>query len=167
MYPADDDYNAPQIDLMMGQFRAGCDIVVASRFIPGGCMKGCPWLKAVLVRSSAFALHYLARLPTRDPSNGLRIFSRRVLDTIPIESTVGFAFSIELLMKAHRLGWQIGEVPAAWLARRTGESRFQVLKWVPQYFKWFLYAFATTCFFRGPQTVRMRQAPFPTSSQSA
>jgi glycosyltransferase involved in cell wall biosynthesis len=158
MYPADDDYNAPLIDQMVEKFRQGCDVVAASRFMPGGCMKGCPWLKAVLVRSSAFVLHYLARLPTRDPSNGLRIFSRRTLDTIPIESTVGFAYSIELLVKAHRLGWAIGEVPAAWLERRAGKSRFQVLKWVPQYLKWFLYAFATTWCFRGPQSVVLRQA---------
>jgi glycosyltransferase involved in cell wall biosynthesis len=166
MYPADDDYNAPRIDRMMEKFREGCDIVAASRFIPGGCMKGCPWMKAVLVRGSAFVLHYLARLPTRDPSNGLRIFSRRALDTIPIESTVGFAYSIELLVKAHRLGWRIGEVPAAWLERRAGKSRFQVLKWVPQYLKWFLYAFATTCFFRGPQTVELKQTPGAAPSHS-
>jgi dolichol-phosphate mannosyltransferase len=158
MYPADDDYNAPRIDPMVEKFRQGCDIVAASRFMPGGCMKGCPWLKAVLVRSSAFVLHYLARLPTRDPSNGLRIFSRRTLDTIPIESTVGFAYSIELLVKVHRLGWPIGEVPAAWLERRSGKSRFQVLKWIPQYLKWFLYAFATTWCFRGPRSVVLRQA---------
>jgi len=156
MYPADDDYNAPQIDRMMEQFRAGCDVVVASRFVAGGCMKGCPWLKAVLVRSSAFVLHHVARLPTRDPSNGLRIFSRRVLDTIPIESTVGFAYSIELLVKAHRLGWRIGEVPAEWHERRAGKSRFQVLKWVPQYLRWFSYAFATTFLFRGPGTVELK-----------
>jgi dolichol-phosphate mannosyltransferase len=167
MYPADDDYNAERIDPMMEKFHEGCDIVVASRFIPGGCMKGCPWLKAVLVRSSAFVLHHLARLPTRDPSNGLRIFSRRTLDTIPIESTVGFAYSIELLVKAHRLGWRIGEVPAAWLERRAGKSRFQVLKWVPQYLKWFLYAFATTCLLRGPRTVRLRQAPETVLTHSA
>ena len=167
MYPADDDYNAPQIDRMMEKFREGCDIVAASRFIPGGCMKGCPWLKAALVRSSAFVLHHLARLPTHDPSNGLRIFSRRVLDTIPIQSTVGFAYSIELLVKAHRLRWRISEVPAAWLERRAGKSRFQVLKWVPQYLKWFCYAFATTWFLRGPQTVKLKQARGATPSHSA
>lgn len=157
MYPADDDYNATQIDPMVRKFREGCEIVVASRFIPGGCMKGCPWLKATLVRTSAFVLFHFARLPTRDPSNGLRIFSRRVLDNIPIESTVGFAYSIELLVKAHRLGWRIGEVPAGWFERRQGKSRFQVLKWVPQYLHWFAYAFATTYFFRGPKTVRLKQ----------
>jgi len=157
MYPADDDYNAPQIDPMMAKFREGCEIVVASRFIPGGCMTGCPWLKATLVRASAFALYHLARLPTRDPSNGLRIFSRRVLDTIVIESTVGFAYSIELLVKGHRLGWRIGEVPASWFERRAGKSRFQVLKWVPQYLVWFGYAFATTWLRCGPETVSLKQ----------
>jgi dolichol-phosphate mannosyltransferase len=156
MYPADDDFNAPQIDAMMTEFRAGCEIVVASRFIPGGCMTGCPWLKAALVRTSAFALHHLARLPTHDPSNGLRIFSRRVLDTISIESNVGFAYSIELLVKCHRLGWKIGEVPAGWFERRSGKSRFQVLKWVPQYLVWFRYAFATTWLRRGPESVKLK-----------
>ncbi len=77
VFPADDDYNAPQLDCMVEKFRAGCEIVAASRFIPGGCMKGCPWLKGALVRSSAWALYYLARLPTRNPSNGFRLFSRR------------------------------------------------------------------------------------------
>ncbi|TAL05144.1 MAG: glycosyltransferase family 2 protein [Verrucomicrobia bacterium] len=167
MYPADDDYNAVQVDPMMQEFRAGCEIVVASRFIPGGCMKGCPWLKATLVRCSAFALYHLARLPTHDPSNGLRIFSRRVLDTISIESTVGFAYSIELLVKAHRLGWRIGEVPAGWFERREGKSRFQVLKWIPQYLRWFFYAFATTYFFRGPKTVRLKQIPSGVPARSA
>jgi dolichol-phosphate mannosyltransferase len=157
MFPADDDYNAPRIDPMMAKFREGCEIVVASRFAPGGCMKGCPVLKAVLVRVSAFALYHFARVPTGDPSNGLRIFSRRVLDTIQIESTVGFAYSIELLVKAHRLGWRVGEVPALWFERRAGKSRFQVLKWVPQYLKWFAYAFATTYMLRGPQTVALKK----------
>src|SRR6202040_3928346 len=38
--PGDDDYNAACVDLMVEQFRAGCDVVAASRFMPGGCMKG-------------------------------------------------------------------------------------------------------------------------------
>src|SRR4051794_4988279 len=126
MLPADDDYNGPIIDRMVEQLRAGCDVVVASRFIPGGCMEGAPLLKAVLVRTSAFLLHYVALLPTHDPSNGFRLFSRRVITCIPIESTSGFTYSIELLVKCHRLGWKIGEVPAAWYERRAGASRFRL-----------------------------------------
>jgi hypothetical protein len=124
-------------------------------------MTGCPWLKSILVRTSAWALHHLARIPTHDPSNGLRLFSRRVLTTIPIESTVGFAYSIELLVKAHRLGWKIGEVPASWYERKAGQSRFRVLRWLPQYLKWFGYAFATTYLLRGPNSVMLKGSDKP------
>jgi dolichol-phosphate mannosyltransferase len=155
VFPADDTYNAPIIDRMVEAFRGGCDIVCASRFMPGGRMERCPWLKAALVRSSAFTLYHLARLPSRDPSNGLRLFSRRVLQAIPIESSVGFTYSLELLVKCHRLGWRVDEVPAQWFERHAGQSRFRVLRWLPAYLRWYVYAFATTYLRRGPRSVRL------------
>jgi hypothetical protein len=118
--------------------------VCASRFMPGGAMIGCPWLKGMLVRTANFTLHHFARLPTTDASNGFRLFSRRVIEQIPVESHQGFCYSIELLVKAHRLGWPIAEVPVRWLERRHGQSRFRVIKWLPAYLRWYAYAFATT-----------------------
>jgi dolichol-phosphate mannosyltransferase len=153
VYPGDDDYNGGRVDALMDGFRAGAEIVAASRFVPGGCMVGCPWLKAFFVRASALALYHLGRLPTHDPSNGFRLFSRRVLDTIRIESTKGFSYSLELLVKAHRLGWRVAEVPVAWYERKHGQSRFQVIRWLPAYLPWFKYAFETTYLRRGPETV--------------
>jgi glycosyltransferase involved in cell wall biosynthesis len=158
VYPADDDFNAALIDPMIGLVQAGSDIVCASRFMPGGTMQGCPWLKATLVRTAAFTLHHLARLPTRDPTSGFRMFSRRVIDTIVVESDRGFTYSIELLVKAHRLGWRISELPAKWFERTQGTSRFRVLSWLPAYLRWYRYAFATTYLRRSPSTVRLRDA---------
>lgn len=143
VFPADDTYNADIIDLMFQKFKKGCDIVAASRFMPGGCMEGAPWLKNILVRTAAFTLYYLARLPVHDASNGFRLFSRKVLNEIEIESSEGFVYSIELLVKCHRQGWKIGEVPAKWYERTSGKSRFRLLKWIPAYLKWFFYAFFT------------------------
>jgi len=157
MMPADDDYNAPIIDGMVAQCRDGADIVCASRFIEGGCMEGCPWLKAVLVRTAAFTLRHFARLPVHDPSNGFRLFSRRLLDSIAIESAVGFSYSIELLVKCHRLRWRIAETPARWFERKAGESRFRVLRWLPAYLRWYGYAFATTYLRRGAGSVKRKQ----------
>ena len=157
VYPADDDYNAAILDRMVDKAQS-CDIVCASRFMPGGNMTGCPLLKAVLVRASSFTLYYLARLPTRDASNGFRMFSRRVIDTIAVESDRGFCYSIELLVKCHRLGWPIGEVPAGWFERKHGQSRFKVLSWLPAYLRWYGYAFATTFLRRPPSTVAMKAA---------
>src|SRR5258706_564243 len=51
MYAADDDYNAPIVDRMVALARSGCDIVCASRFMPGGGMTGCPLLKALRGRT--------------------------------------------------------------------------------------------------------------------
>ncbi len=163
VYPADDDFNAGIIDRMVALVREGCDIVCASRFLPGGTMEGCPWLKAALVRTAAFTLHNFAALPSRDPTSGFRMFSRRVIEKIEIESNEGFCYSIELLVKAHRLGWRVGEVPARWFERKHGTSRFRVLKWLPAYLRWYRYAFATTYLRRPPHTVAMRSLPTRTS----
>ena len=158
MYPADDDFNGAIVDEMVAKAEAGAAIVCASRFIPGGSMIGCPWLKAALVRSAAVTLYYIARLPTRDPTSGFRLFSRRVIDAIAVESDRGFCYSIELLVKCHRLGWPVAEVPAQWMERKQGTSRFRVLSWLPAYLRWYLYAFATT-FLRLPAaSVKMRSS---------
>jgi glycosyltransferase involved in cell wall biosynthesis len=157
MFPADDHVNALMLDRMVALARGGCDIVCASRFMPGGAMVGCPWLKALLVRSANFTLHHLARLPTSDASNGFRLFSRRAIERIPVESNEGFCYSIELLVKAHRLGWKIAEVPVTWIERDDGRTRFQVLRWLPAYLRWYGYAFATTFLRRPPRSVALKE----------
>jgi dolichol-phosphate mannosyltransferase len=155
-YPADDDFNAGILDDMVDLMCSGYDIVCASRFMPGGSMQGCPWLKAALVRTAAFTLNHIAALPTKDPTSGFRMFSRRVIDEIEVESNEGFCYSLELLVKAHRLGLRIGEVPALWFERRHGTSRFHVLKWLPTYLRWYRYAFATKFLRRSPGTVALK-----------
>src|SRR5262249_40367762 len=158
MYAADDDYNAAMIDRMVALAKKGCDIVCPSRFMPGGGMVGAPLLKATLLRAANFTLYHIARLPTRDASNGFRLFSRRVIDQIAVESDRGFCYSIELLVKAHRLGWTISEIPVQWFERQHGESRFRVLHWLPAYLRWYGYAFATTWLRRRPETVILKRA---------
>jgi dolichol-phosphate mannosyltransferase len=145
------------VDRMVELARGGCDIVCPSRFMPGGAMIGCPWLKAVLVRSANFTLRHVARLPTTDASNGFRLFSRRAIERIAIESSEGFCYSIELLVKAHRLGWKIAEVPVTWIERADRRTRFQVLGWLPAYLRWYFYAFATTFLRRPPSTVALKE----------
>ncbi|HCM76620.1 MAG TPA: glycosyl transferase family 2 [Cytophagales bacterium] len=144
VFPADDIQNAIILDEMYKLFLDGCEIVAASRFMKGGSMKGCPWLKSILVRTASFTLHWIALIPIKDASNGFRLFSRKVLNTIQIESSLGFTYSIELLVKCHRIGWKIGEVPANWVEREKGKSNFKILTWLPHYLKWYKYGFQTT-----------------------
>lgn len=144
MMPADDDYNAPVIDNMVTQMLDGAEIVAPGRFMLGGCMVGCRWHKAILVRCVAFFMVHVVRISVCDATNGFRMFSRRVLDEIEIESTKGFTYSIELLVKCHRLGWKIKQVPVQWHERKTGSSRFKVFAWASSYLRWVFYGMATT-----------------------
>lgn len=155
-FPADDDYNGPRVNRLVQLGLDGHDLVSASRFMPGGSMVGCRLVKAVLVRSVSWFMRRVVGLPTHDATNGLRLFSRRVIDEIPIESRLGFAFSLELLVKVHRLGWPIAETPFLWIERRTGSSRFRILQWAPVYLRWVSYGLATTLFRRPPAAVERR-----------
>ena len=156
VYPADDDYNADIVDRMVAKFREGNDLVAASRFMKGGSMKNCPWVKSFFVRGASFTMHWLSFIPIQDASNGFRLFSRRLLDTVEVESTEGFTYSIEFLVKCHRLRWKISEVPAQWFERTHGKSRFHVMKWLPYYLTWYFYAFATAWLKRPPASVKTK-----------
>lgn len=156
VYAADDDYNAARVDSLVERWRAGARVVVASRFIKGGSMTGCPFPKNVLVRAAAWTMRVIARVPTHDATNGFRLFSREVVRRIPLESSAGFTYSIEWLVKAHRLGWQIADVPVEWRERTHGKSRFQLRRWAHRYARWVLYAMATTYLRRSAATVRLR-----------
>ena len=155
-FPADEGYNAKIIDEMYEKIKEGNDVVVASRLTKGGEMSGGPRFKSFLVRLGSFLLHRLAFLPATDATYGWRMFSRRILDTVEIESTAGFTYAIELLVKCHRLRWRVAEVPAKWLRREKGQSRFNLRKWFPHYARWFFYALATTYLRKGPETVRLK-----------
>lgn len=161
IYAADDDYNARYVDAMLEAFRGGADIVVGCRMAPESRWRNIPFLKRLFPWAASLMLRLLAGFPTRDATNGIRLFSRRVIDTIEIESSVGFTYAIELTAKAHRLGWPIRDVTVDWIARTAGESRFRLFTWIPEYLPWFFYALATLWLRRGPDTVPLRTAQMP------
>ena len=144
VYPADDFLNFNIIDKMYFAFKQNNDIVVASRFMKGGSMKGCPLIKSILVRFASTTLYFFSSIPVKDASNGFRLFSRRLLNTVTVESKKGFAYSLELLVKCNRLKFKIVEIPAQWEERSEGSSRFKVFKWLLQYLRWYFYGLATT-----------------------
>ena len=153
VYPADDFLNINIVDKMYVSFKNNNDIVVASRFIKGGSMKGCPLIKSILVRVASTTLYLLSSIPVRDASNGFRLFSRRLLNTVNIQSEVGFAYSLELLVKCNRLKLKIHEIPAQWEERTEGSSRFKIVKWLPEYLRWYFYGLSTTWLKKRPHNV--------------
>ena len=70
-----------------------------------------------------------------------RMFSRKLLNNVSIKSNEGFAYSIELLVKAKHLNLKIIEVPSVWIEREDRKSSFKIIKWSKSYIKWYLLAF--------------------------
>lgn len=155
-FGSDEANNAKIIDEMYSKSVEGNDVVVASRLIKGGEMSGGPRFKSFVVTLASFILHRFVRLPATDATYAWRMFSRRILDTVEIESTVGFIYAIELLVKCHRLQWRVAEVPAKWVMRKKGASRFNFKRWLPHYAKWFFYALGTTYLRKGSKTVKLK-----------
>ncbi len=124
---------------MMKKFDSGFDIVSGSRYMPGGKQIGGPFLKQLLSKSAGISLHFLAGIPTWDPTNSFRLYSKRFLKKTKIESNGGFELGIELTVKAYFGGYKVTEVPTTW-DYLSKESRFLLKKWLPKYLKWYFWA---------------------------
>jgi dolichol-phosphate mannosyltransferase len=129
------------VDSMVDLARGGADVVAASRYMRGGSQVGGPRLKRLLSRTAGLSLHWFAGVPTHDPTNNFKLYSRRFLDSIRIESSAGFELALELTVKASIAGRRVAEVPTTWRDRTAGKSNFKLRKWLPNYVRWYLRAF--------------------------
>ena len=130
------------VDPMVALAREGADVVSASRYMRGGHQVGGPPLKRLMSRTAGLTLHWFAGVPTHDPTNNFKLYSRRFLDATTIESEAGFELALELTVKATLAGRRVAEVPTTWRDRTAGQSNFKLRKWLPHYLHWYRRAFA-------------------------
>ena len=128
------------VDSMVALAREGADVVAASRYMRGGRQVGGPPLKRLMSRTAGVTLHWFAGVPTHDPTNNFKLYSRRLLDATPIESEAGFELALELTVKATLAGRRVAEVPTTWRDRTAGQSNFKLRKWLPHYLRWYWLA---------------------------
>jgi dolichol-phosphate mannosyltransferase len=128
---------ASDIDAMYALAHAGADVVAGSRYMPGGRQLGGPLLKRTLSRAAGLSLHWIGGLPTHDATSNFRLYSKRLLNQVSIESRGGFELGLELTVKAYGLGLRIAEVPTTWRDRTAGQSRFKLWEWLPRYLHWY------------------------------
>jgi len=134
-----------RVDEMFRKINEGYDIVCGSRYMKGGEQKGGPWFKKLLSSTAGFSLHFLTGLPTHDVTNSFKMYTKKVLHNIKIESDGGFEIGMEIVIKAFQKGYRITEVPSSWHDRERGSTRFRLWKWLPKYLKWYLFAIKTRC----------------------
>jgi Glycosyltransferases involved in cell wall biogenesis len=129
-----------KVDEMFRKINEGYDIVCGSRYMKGGRQIGGPWFKKQLSRVAGLSLHYFAGIPTHDVTNSFKMYAKKVLEDIQIESNGGFELGMEILIKAHQKGFRITEIPSLWRDRDAGQSKFKLWQWLPKYLHWYWFA---------------------------
>ena len=104
---------------------ARADLVLGSRYVPGGRLLNWPLHRRLL---SAFANRYvrlITRMPVRDCTSGFRCWRRELLMRIPLDRIVsnGYAFQVELTWEAYRAGGSVAEIPIVFVERQEGASK--------------------------------------------
>ncbi len=103
------------------------DMVVGSRYVPGGGVENWPPHRRLLSRFANFYARTLLRIDLRDCTAGFRGYRRRVLETVrPFEiRSSGYSFLEEMAWRVDRYGFSMGEVPIIFEQRNAGVSKIE------------------------------------------
>ncbi len=101
------------------------DVVIGSRYCPGGRILDWPLRRIVLSRLANAYVRGITGITTGDCTSGYRVYRRYVLQDILAHDIVSnqYAFLVELLLRAHWAGWTVRESPIVFADRRLGASK--------------------------------------------
>lgn len=101
------------------------DLVIGSRYVPGGGITNWPLRRRILSRFANFYTRVLLRLPVRDCTAGFRCYAREVLESVDTSNirSSGYAFLEEMVLRVHRAGFDITEIPIVFEDRTRGASK--------------------------------------------
>lgn len=101
------------------------DLVIGSRYVPGGGTLNCTWKRKLLSQGANSFAKLMLGLTAKDCTAGFRCYRREVLQAIDLDSILsnGYSFLIEMIYHVQRRGYSIGEVPIIFEDRRRGTSK--------------------------------------------
>jgi dolichol-phosphate mannosyltransferase len=104
---------------------ADADVVIGSRYVPGGAIVNWPKRRRVLSRVANFYIRGVTQLSARDCTSGYRCWRKSAMVALPLDRFIsdGYSFLVEMLFVAARSGCRIREVPITFVERREGESK--------------------------------------------
>jgi dolichol-phosphate mannosyltransferase len=104
------------------------DLVIGSRYVPGGRIKNWPMRRLALSAFANFYVRTITRLKPRDSTSGFRCWRREALLRLPLHQIAsnGYAFQVEMAWEATAAGCRIVEVPITFVERRQGVSKLSL-----------------------------------------
>jgi dolichol-phosphate mannosyltransferase len=103
---------------------ADADLVLGSRYVPGGGVRDWGALRRLISRGASLYTQLLL-MPVRDATGGFKCFRRTVLERLDLDaiSSRGYMFQIETTFRARRAGFRVVEIPITFSDRRVGGSK--------------------------------------------
>ena len=122
---ADFSHDPEDLGRLLAAAREGADLVLGSRYVPGGGVQDWGPLRRLISRGGSLYARVLLGVGQHDLTGGFKCFRRATLEAIDLESVTskGYAFQIELTYRAARRGLRIVEVPIVFRERRVGRSK--------------------------------------------
>jgi dolichol-phosphate mannosyltransferase len=121
---ADGSHQPEQLPALLEALR-DADLVLGSRWVPGGSVSDWPARREALSRGGNAYVRVVLGLGLRDATGGFRAFRRGVLEAIDLSSVEshGYCFQVDLAWRALRQGARVVEVPISFVERVHGRSK--------------------------------------------
>jgi dolichol-phosphate mannosyltransferase len=120
----DFSHNPSDVPRLIAAAEAGADLVLGSRYIPGGGTENWGLVRRMISRGASIYTRILL-MPIHDATGGFKCFRRHVLESIDLETidAAGYVFQIEATYRTLRKGFRVVEVPIRFVDRREGQSK--------------------------------------------
>jgi dolichol-phosphate mannosyltransferase len=122
---ADFSHDPKYLPQFVAALDAGADVVVGSRNVPGGVVRGWGPVRHLLSKGGSWYSRLILSASLHDMTSGFKAYTRRALELIDIQKirSNGYAFQIETTYRAERQGLKLREVPIVFVDRRAGASK--------------------------------------------
>jgi dolichol-phosphate mannosyltransferase len=121
---ADGSHSPEQLPRLLDRLGTA-DLVIGSRWIPGGEVVNWPLARRLLSRGGNTYTRLALGLPLRDATGGYRAFRRSTLQALDLDAVAsqGYCFQVDLALRAAHRGLHVAEVPITFVERELGLSK--------------------------------------------
>ena len=126
VFELDCDFSHDPADVpRLASAAADADLVLGSRYVPGGGTKNWGLVRRLISRGGSLYAQLLLGVPIRDLTGGFKCYRRTVLETIDLDAiqSKGYAFQIETTYRTLKAGFRVVEVPIVFVDREVGGSK--------------------------------------------
>ncbi|MFZ9488870.1 MAG: polyprenol monophosphomannose synthase [Ilumatobacteraceae bacterium] len=119
-------HDAQVIPAMLAQLESGANVVIGSRYVPGGGVRNWSLARRILSRTGNWYTGFMLGVGVRDCTSGFRAYRGDIIRSGTISSTTsnGYAFLTEVLYRLRQRGVTgLVEVPIVYVERVAGESK--------------------------------------------